>query len=108
MHENKMIAKPETIALMKMDQIPSYINSTADLPIGTPDKGFTFGYQILRRENKTSELHENTISWAGSDCTIFFIDPKREVIGIYLTQNDKYNQIPSWQSFYSWMTKAIE
>jgi CubicO group peptidase (beta-lactamase class C family) len=51
MHENKMIAKPETIALMKMDQIPSYINSTADLPTGKPDKGFTFGYQILRREN---------------------------------------------------------
>jgi len=108
MHENKMIAKPETIALMKMDQIPSYINSTADLPTGKPDKGFTFGYQILRRESNTSKLHENAISWAGSDCTIFFIDPKREVIGIYLTQNDKYNQIPSWQSFYSWMTKAFE
>ncbi len=108
MHEDKMIAKPETIALMKTDQIPSYINSTANLPTGKPDKGFTFGYQILRRENKTSELHENTISWAGSDCTIFFIDPKREVIGIYLTQNDKYNQIPSWQSFYNWMMKASE
>ncbi len=106
MHENKMIAKPQTIALMKMDQLPSYINSTADLPIGKPDKGFTFGYQILRRESKTSTLSENSISWAGSDCTKFFIDPKREVIGIYFTQNDKYNQIPSWQSFYNWMMKA--
>lgn len=108
MHENKMIAKPETIALMKMDQIPSYINSTADLPTGKPDKGFTFGYQILRRESKTSTLSENSISWAGSDCTKFFIDPKREVIGIYLTQNDKYTQIPSWQSFYIWMMKAFK
>lgn len=108
MHENKMIAKPETIALMKMDQIPSYINSTADLPTGKPDKGFTFGYQILRRESKTSTLSENSISWAGSDCTKFFIDPKREVIGIYLTQNDKYTQIPSWQNFYIWMMKAFK
>lgn len=107
-HENTIIAKPETIALMKMDQTPSNINASFYMPSGTPDEGFTFGYQIVRREGLGSPLREKSISWAGSYCTIFFIDPKREVIGIYLTQNDSYTQISSLQVFYNWMMKAFE
>jgi CubicO group peptidase (beta-lactamase class C family) len=106
-HENKIIAKPETIALMKMDQTPSNINASFGMPSGTPDEGFTFGYQIVRRESIGSPLTEKSISWAGAYCTTFFIDPKREVIGIYLTQNENYTQIPSWQYFYYWMMKAL-
>jgi len=107
MHENKMIAKPSTIALMKMDQIPSYITLSSAAASGILDKGFTFGYQIMRTDGTTSPLTEKCLSWAGSYSTTFFIDPKREAIGIYLTQNDKYNQIPTWQSFYKWMMKAL-
>ena len=106
-YENKVIAKPETIALMKMDQTPLNINAAFDMPSGTPDAGFTFGYQIIRREGAGSSLTEKTISWAGSHGTVFFIDPKREAIGIYLTQNDEYGQVPSWIAFYDWMMKAL-
>jgi CubicO group peptidase (beta-lactamase class C family) len=106
-HENITIAKPETIALMKMDQIPSYLSLSPNMTSGTLDKGFTFGYQVIRKEGSSSPLTEKCLSWAGSNCTIFFIDPKKEVIGIYLTQNDKYNEIPSWQKFYYWMMKAL-
>jgi CubicO group peptidase (beta-lactamase class C family) len=106
-HENTMIAKPETIALMKMDQTPSNLNASFGMPSGTPDEGFTFGYQIVRREGLGSPLTEKSLSWAGAYCTTFFIDPKREVIGIYLTQNDQFTQIPSWQNFYYWMMKAL-
>jgi CubicO group peptidase (beta-lactamase class C family) len=77
------------------------------MPSGTPDEGFTFGYQIVRREGLGSPLTEKSLSWAGAYCTTFFIDPKREVIGIYLTQNDQFTQIPSWQNFYYWMMKAL-
>ena len=105
MHGGKMIAKPETIALMKTDQLPSNINGSTT---GNPDKGFTFGYQIIRREGNSSPLPEKSISWVGSNCTSFFIDPKREVIGIYLTQNENYGQIPSWENFYQWMMKAYK
>lgn len=105
MHGNKIIAKPETIALMKTDQLPSNINGSIT---GNPDKGFTFGYQIIRREGNSTPLPEKSISWSGSNCTSFFIDPKREVIGIYLSQNENYGQIPSWQNFYNWMTKAFK
>ncbi len=103
-YNNKIIAKPETIALMKTDQLPSYINGSTT---GNPDKGFTFGYQIIRKEGDSSPLPEKSISWVGSNCTSFFIDPKREVIGIYLTQNENYSQIPSWENFYKWMMKAL-
>jgi len=106
-YENKVIAKPETIALMKMDQTPLNINAAFDMPSGTPDAGFTFGYQIIRREGAGSPLTEKTISWAGAYGTRFFIDPKREAIGIYLTQNEEYGQVPSWIAFYDWMMKAL-
>jgi CubicO group peptidase (beta-lactamase class C family) len=107
MHENKMIAKPETIALMKLDQLPSNINAAFDMPSGRPDAGFTFGYQYIRREGAGSPLTEKTISWAGAYGTRFFIDPKRDAVGIYLTQNEEYGQVPSWIQFYDWMMKAL-
>jgi CubicO group peptidase (beta-lactamase class C family) len=106
-YENKIIAKPETIALMKMDQLPLNINAAFSMPSGKADAGFTFGYQIIRREGIGSELSEKTISWAGAYGTRFFIDPVRGVIAIYLTQNDEYGQVPSWIDFYKWMEKAL-
>ena len=108
MHEDKMIAKPETITLMKMDQTPLNINAAFDMPSGTPDEGFTFGFQIVRKEGAGSALTKNTICWAGAYGTVFFIDPTRDAIGIYLTQNDEYNQIPSFINFYKWMMKALQ
>jgi CubicO group peptidase (beta-lactamase class C family) len=106
-YENKIIAKPETIALMKMDQLPLNVNGAFSMPTGKADAGFTYGYQIIRREGISSPLSEKTISWAGAYGTRFFIDPKREIIAIYLTQNDEYSQVPSWVEFYNWMQKAL-
>lgn len=107
-YENKIIAKPETIALMKTDQVPLNINAGFQMPSGKPYSGFTFGYQIVREEDASWPLTKNTISWAGSHGTVFFIDPTREAIGIYLTQNDAYIQVPSWMNFYFLMTKALK
>ncbi len=108
MYENTMIAKPETIALMKMDQVALNINAGFGMPSGKPDAGFSFGYQIVRKEGAASALTEKTISWAGSHGTLFFIDPKREAVGIYLTQNDDFGKESSWGNFYKWMMKALQ
>ena len=107
-YENKVIAKPETIALMKMDQVALNINAGFEMHGDKPNSGFTYGYQIVRNEHASWPLNKNTISWAGSHGTEFFIDPTREIIGIYLTQNDNYSQVPSWLNFYEYMSKAIK
>ena len=107
-YENRIIAKPETIALMKMDQVALNINADFEMRSGKPYSGFTYGFKIVRREDKSWPLSEKTISWAGAHGTVFFIDPIREIIGIYLTQNDSYSNVPSFKNFYDFMSKAMK
>jgi CubicO group peptidase (beta-lactamase class C family) len=107
-YNNKVIAKPETIAFMKTDQIPLNINSGFNPPTTKPIDGFTIGYHIVRKEGAIYPNTINTIAWAGAYGTTFFIDQNNETIGIYLTQNDKLSDIPSWNNFYLCMMKAIK
>jgi len=107
-YNNKVIAKPETIASMKTDQMPLHINSGFNPPTKKSTDGFTFGYHIVRKDGATYPFTVNNLSWAGAYGTTFFIDPSNEVIGIYLTQNDKLSDIPSWNNFPLYMLKAIK
>lgn len=77
LYEGKVIAKPETIALMKTDQVPLSINADLYEQPGQLTEGFTFGYQLVRKENKKSLKAQGTISWSGVTGPIFFIDPTK-------------------------------
>jgi CubicO group peptidase (beta-lactamase class C family) len=106
-HEGKMIAKPETIAMMKTDQVPLNINAILASQPSSFNEGFTFGYQIQRKNDNPSRTL-GTISWLGATGPTFFIDPKNEVIGIYLTQMQPYSNIKSRKNFANWVLKATK
>ena len=106
-HHGKQIAKPETIALMKTDQVPLNINAHYTDEGGQLAEGFTFGYQIVRKETSKTLKQKGTISWSGATGPIFFIDPKEELIGIYQFQTQPHSQVGTRKSFADWMIKAV-
>jgi len=107
-HQGKQIAKPQSIALMKTDQVPLNINAHYFDEGGELAEGFTFGYQIVRKETSKTLKQKGTIGWSGATGPIFFIDPKEELIGIYQFQTQPYSQVDTRKSFADWMIKAIQ
>ena len=107
-HQGKQIAKPHTIALMKTDQVPLNINASIFDEGGQLAEGFTFGYQIVRKETSKTLKQKGTIGWNGATGPIFFIDPKEELIGIYQFQTQPPSQVGTRKSFADWMIKATK
>ncbi|MCM0059454.1 MAG: beta-lactamase family protein [Algoriphagus sp.] len=105
-HEGKEIAKAQTIALMKTDQVPLNINAHYFDEGEQLAEGFTFGYQIVRKETSKTLKRKGTISWSGATGPIFFIDPKKELIGIYMFQTQPHSQVGTRKTFADWMIKA--
>ena len=69
-------------------------------------EGFTFGYQVVRKETTKTLKRKGTIGWSGATGPIFFIDPKEELIGIYQFQTQPHSQVGTRKSFADWMIKA--
>lgn len=107
-HQSKQIARPQTIALMKTDQVPLTSNAHYFDEGGQLAEGFTFGYQIVRKETSKSLKRKGTISWSGATGPIFFIDPKEELIGIYMFQTQPHSQVETRKTFADWMIKALQ
>ncbi len=100
------IAKKETIALMKTDQLPLELDGGL---IQDPNKsnGFTFGYQI-KRKNRANDLSPNgTISWGGATGPVFFIDPIDQIIGIMMIQVQPYSHSKIRYDFKNWMMQSM-
>ena len=107
-HQGKQIAKPETIALMKTDQVPLNINAHYFDEGGQLAEGFTFGYQIVRKETSKTLKRIGTIAWSGATGPIFFIDPKEELIGIYMFQTQPFSQVGTRKTSPDLMIKATK
>jgi CubicO group peptidase (beta-lactamase class C family) len=77
--EGKRYLSPKTVELMSMNQ-------TKDL-FQDPGKGFGFGFAVVDELADTKALgSEGTFYWSGAYCTYFFIDPKEDMVAIFMTQ----------------------
>lgn len=78
--EGTRILKPETVALMTRDHLGT-------IPGRSAESGFGLGFEVRKARGdpaKTGMVGE--YGWSGNAGTTFFIDPKREVIAIYMIQ----------------------
>jgi len=77
------ILKPETVDRMTQNQI-------GDLSIMFPGAGaFGYGYGVLTEKSKEQTKDPagvGTYMWAGAFGTWFWIDPKNQLIGVFMTQ----------------------
>lgn len=102
------IAKPSTIALMKTDQTPLHIEAAITPTDDLKNNGFTFGYAIKRKEVGADPRPAGTLYWSGSTGTIFFIEPKQELIAIFLMQRPSTSPVAIRNDFKTWVMKSLK
>jgi CubicO group peptidase (beta-lactamase class C family) len=79
-----------TVQLMTSDHLGTRINAPVtpgEVALGTP--GYTFGLGFaVRQGNGVAGVHgsQGEFMWAGYACTYFWVDPKEELVGIYMSQ----------------------
>lgn len=80
----KRYLSSKTIEIMTLDQ--------ADGLFSDPGKGFGFGFAVVDDLADTKSLgSEGTFYWSGAYCTYFFIDPKEELVAVFMTQFNPYS-----------------
>jgi CubicO group peptidase (beta-lactamase class C family) len=100
----KQILKPETVALMTQDQTQNvkslkttdtYTPSANGIVIdalGTlnlePGHGFGLGFAVLQDAKKANreKAAEGEYFWGGANSTHFFINPKKKLVAVFMTQ----------------------
>lgn len=101
------IARPGTIALMKSDQISATLDGALPPNDGAKRNGFTFGYQIKRRDGGPDPLPAGTIRWGGATGPRFCIDPADGVVAIFLTQLPSTTPLEPRNTFYNHVMAAV-
>ncbi|HYC36299.1 MAG TPA: serine hydrolase domain-containing protein [Usitatibacter sp.] len=98
--EGKRILKPETIALMTRDHLGA-------IP-GRSEGGFGLGFAVSKAGGdpiKSGMAGE--YGWPGNAGTLFFIDPKREVIAIYMIQVSDEHRVALRNEWRSMVRAAV-
>ena len=99
---NRLLA-PSTVSLM-ID------NHTGDLPLwlAGPGTGFGLGFGVILDRGKAgTPLSEGSGYWGGAYCTISWVDPEQELIGILMTQVRPYTHLNIRQDFQVMTYQAI-
>lgn len=75
---------PKTIEIMTMDQADGLYDGAGH--------GFGFGFAVLEDLADAKKLGSvGQYFWSGAYCTFFFIDPKENLISIFMTQMNPYS-----------------
>ena len=94
---------PSTVSLMLE-------NHTGDLPLWLPGPGMGFGLGygvVVDRGAAATPLSEGAAYWGGAFCTISWIDPEQDLVGVMMTQVRPYTHINIRQDFQVLTYQAI-
>jgi CubicO group peptidase (beta-lactamase class C family) len=80
--------KPETVILMTQNYIPENShNFSQNVKYASPGQGYGLGFGItLDPKLEQTAGNSGTFGWSGAAHTLFFVDPKEDLIAIFLTQ----------------------
>lgn len=77
------LLKKETVDLMRRDHLPAELKGIAG---GTQGLGFGLGFAVVKDTSKIGgKSTEGEYYWGGLANTMFWIDPKNDVIAIFMT-----------------------
>ena len=99
---NRILA-PSTVSLMLE-------NHTGDLPLWLPGPGMGFGLGygvVVDRGAAAIPLSEGAGYWGGAYCTLSWIDPEQNLVGVLMTQVRPYSHINIRQDFQVLTYQAI-
>jgi CubicO group peptidase (beta-lactamase class C family) len=99
--DGRRILRAESIALMTRDQL-------GNIPGMPAERGFGLGVEVRKAVGETGKTGlVGEYGWSGNAGTIFFIDPKRELIGIYLVQVSDEDRIALRNEFRTLVHGAV-
>ena len=101
--DGKRLLKPETVNQMTRNQI-------GDKRIGFSIHGDGFGYGfgvVTGREKPPSPASVGSYSWGGIFHTFFWVDPRRQLIGILMTQLYPSNHLTLLKDFQSKVYESV-
>ena len=101
--DGRRILAPSTVSLMLE-------NHTGELPLWLPGPGMGFGlgYGVVTdRGAAATPLSEGAGYWGGAYCTLSWIDPEQNLVGILMTQVRPYSHINIRQDFQVLTYQAI-
>ena len=97
------ILGPRTVRLMTA-------NHTGDKSIWLrgPGSGFGLGYAVVTDQGPSAlPGAEGTYSWGGAFCTVFWVDPADELVGILMTQVRPYTHLNIRKDFQTLTYQAL-
>ncbi len=102
LHGVRLLA-PATVSLMLENH-----TGDLDLWLAGPGMGFGLGYGVVTdRGAAATPLSEGAGYWGGAYCTISWLDPEQELVGVLMTQVRPYTHINIRQDFQVLTYQAI-
>ena len=101
--DGRRILAPSTVSLMLE-------NHTGELPLWLPGPGMGFGLGygvVIDRGAAATPLSEGAAYWGGAYCTLSWIDPEQNLVGVLMTQVRPYSHINIRQDFQVLTYQAI-
>ena len=101
--EGVRIVSPRTVRLMTS-------NHTGDKAVWLrgPGYGFGLGYSVTVDQGPSAMPNaEGTYGWGGAYCTVFWVDPVDEIVGILMTQVRPYTHLNIRQDFQTLAYQAL-
>jgi len=87
---DKYMLSPKTVQLMTMNHLPGdtfSLRVPGTLPMMPPGLGMGYTFGVMVDPVKTGALGtKGSFSWGGAASTLYTVDPKEELIAIYMTQ----------------------
>ena len=81
--EGVRLLKPETVAMMRRDQLPEGLQGIAG---GKAGLGFGLNFAVVKDVEKNGGFgSEGEFFWGGMANTLFWIDPKEDIVAILMT-----------------------
>ena len=104
----KRILKKKTVHLVNNVEFSELDKGNTGFMSNVDEMGFGLGYWVVKKENSNmSPFSEGSYGWGGVFNTKYYIDPKKEIVIVGMTQIFAFDNDPFWQVLTKEMYKAI-
>ncbi len=105
----KRILKKKSVKLLSEIQFATLDKDNKGFMSKVDEMGFGLGYWVLKKENPNfSPLSEGSYGWGGYFNTKYYIDPKKDIVIIGMTQMLSFDNQPFWEGLNKTIYKALE
>ncbi len=105
----KRILKKKTVELIYQTQSSELDKNNKGYMSQVDEIGFGLGYQVIKKENpQLFPYSKGTFSWGGVFNTKYWIDPKKELVFVGMTQMFAFNNSDFWKNLMEEIYEVIE